>query len=70
MQDMLHVTGDNIKKAQDRASKNPCISPWIENVLCMPHDSPTLSTGKCAKLAPHYFGPFLVLKRNSSFAIA
>ena len=41
MQDMLHVTGDNIKKAQDRASKNPCISPWIENVLCMPHDSPT-----------------------------
>jgi hypothetical protein len=34
--------------------------------LRVPQNSKSLSTGKCAKLAPRYCGPFIVLKRIGS----
>ncbi len=36
--------------------------------LRVPSDSKSLSTGKCAKLAPWYCGPFEILKRVGSSA--
>ena len=36
--------------------------------LRVPHDSTTLSTGKCVKLAPCFFGHFTVLKHIGSSA--
>ena len=58
MQDMLHIARDNIKTAQDRArfyadhNRQPRVfSPGQKVFLRVPHNSKTLFTGKCAKLA-------------------
>ena len=75
MQDMLHIAQDNIKTAQDRAHfyadhhRQPRVfNPGQKVFLRVPHNSKTLSTGKCAKLAPRFCGPFTVLKRIGSSA--
>ena len=69
MQDMLHIARDNIKIAQDRARfyvdhnrQARVFSPGQKVFLRVPHNSKTLSTGKCAKLSPRFCGPFTVLK--------
>ena len=36
--------------------------------LCVLHNSKTLSTGMCVKLAPRLCGPFIVLERIGSSA--
>ena len=75
MQDMLHIARANIKIAQDRAcfyvdhERQHLVFNTGQNVfLCVPHNSKTLSTGKCAKLAPRFCGPFTILKRIGSSA--
>ena len=73
MQYMLHIARDNTKTTQDRAcfyadhNRQPRVfNPGHKVVLHVPHNSKTLSTGKCAKLAPQFSGPFTVLKRIGS----
>ena len=75
MQDMLHIARDNIKTSQDRAhfyadhNRQPRVfNPGQKVFLRVPHNSKTLSTGKCAKLAPRFCGPITVLKRIGSSA--
>jgi hypothetical protein len=75
MQNMLYIARDNVKTAQDRACfyadqhRQPRVYYLGQKVfLHIPHDSTTLSTGKCAKLAPRFCGPFTVLKRIGSSA--
>ena len=75
MQDMLHIARDNIKTAQDRArfyadhNRQPRVFSLGQKVfLRVPHNSKTLSTGRCAKLAPWFCGPFIVLKQIGSSA--
>ena len=57
MQDMLHIAQDNIKMTQDRAqfyavhNREPRVfNPRQKVFLRVPHNSKTLSTGKCTKL--------------------
>ena len=66
---MLHIARDNIKTTQDRPhffadhNKKPCVfNPRQKVFLREPHDSKTLSKGKCTNLAPWLYGPFIVLK--------
>jgi hypothetical protein len=75
MQEMLHIARDNIKTAQDRArfyadhNRHPrVLYPGQKVFLRVPQNSKSLSMGKCAKLAPRYCGPFIVLKRIGSSA--
>ena len=75
MQDMLHIARDNIKTTQARAcfyadhNRHPRVfNPGQKVFLCVPHNSKTLSTGKCAKLAPRFCEPFIVFKHIGSSA--
>ena len=77
MQDMLHITRDNIKATQDRVRfyadhnrKSRVFSPGQKVFLRVPHNSKPLSMGKCAKLAPWFCGPFTVLKRIGSSSLS
>ena len=47
---------------------NLVFNPRQKVFLRVPHNSKTLSTGKCGKLAPRFCGPFIVLKRIGSSA--
>ena len=40
----------------------------IKVFSCLPPNPKTLYMSKCVKLTPHYFGPFIDLKRAGSFA--
>ena len=69
-QDMLHIARDNIKTAQDRArfyadhKRQPRVfNPGQKVFLSVPHNSKTLSTSNCVKLAPQFCGPLTVLER-------
>ena len=73
MQDMLHIARDNKKIAQDRVcfyvnhNRQPRVFNHGQKVfLRVPHDSKTLSMGKCAKLVPQFCAPFTILKRIGS----
>ena len=75
MNQMLHIAKENVKTAQDRArfyadqDRRPRAFTIGQKVfLRVPTDSTSLSTGKCAKLAPRYCGPFEILKRVGSSA--
>ena len=66
---------NNIKTSQDRARfyvvkhRQPRFILLGQKVfLFVPHDSMTLSTGKCFKLASCFFGPFTALKHVGSSA--
>ena len=72
---MLHIARDNIKTAQDKTPfyayqyrQQRVFFPRQEVFLRVPHDSMTLSTGKYVKLAPHFCGPFIILKHIGSSA--
>ena len=75
MNQMLHIAKENVKTAQDRArfyadhDRRPRTLRVGQKVfLRVPNDSKSLSTGKCAKLAPRYCGPFEIIKRVGSSA--
>ena len=54
MQDMLHISRDNINMAQDRTRfyANQYRHLGQKVFLCVPHDSTMLSTSKHAKISP------------------
>ena len=74
MQDMLHIARDNRKTAQDRAlfyadhNRQPRVFNPGQKIFLVYVTTKTLSTSKCAKLAPRFCRPFTVLKRIGSSA--
>ena len=75
MNQMLHIAKENVKTVEDHARfyvdhhRRPRTFVVGQKVfLRVPSDSKSLSTGKCAKLAPRYCGPFEILKRVGSSA--
>ena len=72
---MLHIAKENVQTAQDRArfyvdqDRRPrAFTIGKKVVLRVPTDSTSLSTSKCAKLAPRYCGPFEIIMRVRSSA--
>ena len=75
MQDMLYISQDNIKTVEDRTHcyayhnrQSHVFKPGQKVFLHVPHNSKTLSTGKCSKLALRFCGTFIVLKLIGSSA--